>query len=143
MLRFGRRHEYNEWARLIDAALGDALQPVPPSAEATWLGDAGAAAAILEHAGFGQLRFDDVDQPVLDPETTSRPRSRFSPRGPPGHPHGARDPERRRRRPVPAERLREMLAAHYSDERGVVLDSALLVDHSPGDAARRPVSPAE
>ena len=28
-----QRHEYNEWARLIDAALGDALQPVPAGAD--------------------------------------------------------------------------------------------------------------
>jgi len=30
-----------------------------------------------------------------------------------------------------------MLAAHYSDERGVVLDSRFLVDHGPATPVRR------
>ena len=63
-----QRLEDNEWARAIDAALGDAAQPPPPGADPFSLGDHEATARVLE-------------------------------------------------------RLRETLAAHYSDERGVVLGS--------------------
>jgi ubiquinone/menaquinone biosynthesis C-methylase UbiE len=34
-----QRHDDNEWARAIDAALGDAAQPAPPGADAFSLGD--------------------------------------------------------------------------------------------------------
>ena len=79
-----------------------------------------ATAAILEHAGFGQLHFEDVHEPVLyrdDLEAALAFVRGFQ---------GTRtalatlsDGEAART----VERLREMLAAHYSDERGVVLDS--------------------
>jgi hypothetical protein len=50
---------------LIDTALGDAVQPRCPGADPFSLGEAGATAAILERAGFSQLRFEDVHEPVL------------------------------------------------------------------------------
>jgi SAM-dependent methyltransferase len=115
-----QRHEHNEWARLIDGALGDAVQPRPPGADPFSLGDAGATAVILERAGFGQLRFEAVHEPVLygdDLEAalafvrafqdTRAALATLS------------DGEAART----VERLREILVAHNSDERGVVLDS--------------------
>jgi SAM-dependent methyltransferase len=113
-------HEHNEWARAIDAALGDAARPPRPGADPFSLGDAAATAGILEGAGFDCARFEDVHEPVLYGrdvdaalavvrgfQDTSAALASLS------------DGEAART----VERLREMLAAHYSDERGVVLDS--------------------
>jgi SAM-dependent methyltransferase len=115
-----QRREDNEWARAIDAALGDAAQPPLPGADPFSLGDAEATARILEGAGFAGVRFEDVHEPViyghdLDAalafvrgfQDTSAALARLS------------DGDAART----VERLRETLAAHYSDERGVVLDS--------------------
>jgi SAM-dependent methyltransferase len=112
--------EHNEWTLAIDAALGDAAQPPQPGADPFSLGDAEATAALLEGAGFDGLRFEDVHEPVLYGydldaalafvrgfQDTSTALASLS------------DAEAART----VERLREMLAAHYSDERGVVLDS--------------------
>ena len=83
-------------------------------------GDAEATAGILEGAGFDGIRFEDVHEPVLYGhdldaalafvrgfQDTSAALASLS------------DGEAART----VERLRETLAAHYSDERGVVLDS--------------------
>jgi SAM-dependent methyltransferase len=115
-----QRREHNEWARAIDAALSDAAQPPPPGADPFSLGDAEATARILEGAGFDGLRFEDVHEPVLYGQdvdaalafvrgfqNTSAALATLS------------DGEAARS----VERLRETLAAHYSHERGVVLDS--------------------
>ena len=111
--------EHNEWARAIDAALGHTAQPAP-GADAFSLGDAEATAGILEGAGFDGLQFEDVHEPVLYGhdldaalafvrgfQDTSAALASMS------------DGEAART----VERLRETLAAHYSDERGVVLDA--------------------
>jgi SAM-dependent methyltransferase len=115
-----QRHEHNEWAQAIDDALGSAAQPRQPGADPFALGDAEATAAMLEGAGFDRVRFEDVHEPVLYGhdldaalafvrgfQDTSAALATLS------------DAEATRT----VERLREMLAAHYSDERGVVLDS--------------------
>jgi SAM-dependent methyltransferase len=115
-----QRYEHNEWARAIDAALGDAAQPPPPGADPFSLGDAEATARVLEGAGFDEIRFEDVHEPVLYGhdldaalavvrgfQNTSAALARLS------------DGEATHT----LERLGETLAAHYSDERGVVLDS--------------------
>jgi SAM-dependent methyltransferase len=115
-----QRREDNEWARAIDAALGDAGQPPLPGADAFSLGDADATARLLEGAGFAGARFEDIHEPVLYGhdldaalafvrgfQDTSAALARQS------------DGEAART----VERLRETLAAHYSAERGVVLDS--------------------
>jgi SAM-dependent methyltransferase len=115
-----QRHEHNEWARLIDAALGDAVRPRPPGADAFSLGDAGATAAILERAGFGELRFEDVHEPVLygdDLEAALAFVRGFQ------DTRAALATMSDDEAALTVERLREVLAAHYSDERGVVLDS--------------------
>jgi SAM-dependent methyltransferase len=115
-----QRHDDNEWARAIDAALGDAARPPQPGADPFSLGDPDHTARILEGAGFGGIRFEDVHEPVLYGrdldaalafvrgfQDTSAALASMS------------DAEAART----VEHLREMLAAHYSDERGVALDS--------------------
>jgi SAM-dependent methyltransferase len=115
-----QRREHNEWARAIDAALGEAAQPPPPGADPFSLGDADATPSILKAAGFDDIRFEDVHEPVIygrDLDTalawvrgfqnTSAALANLS--------------DREAARTI--ERLREMLATHYSDKRGVVLAS--------------------
>jgi SAM-dependent methyltransferase len=104
----------------FDPAGFDAAQPPPPGADPFSLGDAEATARILEAAGFEGMRFEDVHEPVLYGhdldaalafvrgfQNTSAALASL------GDGEAART----------VERLRETLAAHYSDERGVVLDS--------------------
>jgi SAM-dependent methyltransferase len=115
-----QRREHNEWVRAIDAALGDAARPPQPGVDAFSLGDAEATARILERAGFAGIQFEDVHEPVFYGDDvdaalaivrgfqdTSAALASLS------------DGEAART----VERLRETLAAHYSDEHGVVLDS--------------------
>jgi SAM-dependent methyltransferase len=115
-----QRREQNEWALAIDAALGDAAQPEQPGADPFSLGDAEATAGILEAAGFDDMHFEDVREPVLYGhdidaalafvrgwQTTSAALASVS--------------EDEAARTV--ERLREVLAAHHTDGRGVALDS--------------------
>src|ERR671923_2625463 len=112
-----QRHEHNEWARAVDAALADAAQPPPPGADPFSLGDAESTARILEGAGFEGVRFEDVHEPLLYGhdidaalafvkgfQSTSAALATLS--------------EGEAARTV--ERLRETLAAHYTAERGVV-----------------------
>jgi ubiquinone/menaquinone biosynthesis C-methylase UbiE len=60
-----QRYERNEWARAIDAALGDAARPPQQDADPFSLGDAEATAHLLEGAGFDSVRFEDVHEPFL------------------------------------------------------------------------------
>jgi hypothetical protein len=84
------------------------------------LGDADAAAAILERTGFEEVHFEDVREPVLygtDLDAALGFVRGFQATG--AALASLSDGEAVRT----VERLRETLAAHYSDERGVVLDS--------------------
>jgi SAM-dependent methyltransferase len=113
-------HERNEWARAIDAALGDAARPPQPGADPFSLGDAGATAGILEGAGFDDARFEDVHEPVFYGHDVDAALALV---------RGFQDTraalaslsDSEAARTV--ERLREMLAAHHGDEHGVALDS--------------------
>jgi SAM-dependent methyltransferase len=115
-----QRLEHNEWARAIDAALGDAAQAPPPGADPFSLGDAEATARVLEGAGFDGVRFEDVHEPVLYGHDLDAALAFIC-----GFQNtnaalaGMNDGEAART----VERLRAMLAAHYSEERGVLLDS--------------------
>jgi hypothetical protein len=115
-----QRLEDNEWVRLIDVALGDAAQPAPPGADPFSLGDPEATTPLLESAGFDDVRFEEVREPVFyGPDvdaalavvtgfqSTSAALASMS--------------EGEAARTV--ERLRTMLAAHHSVEHGVELDS--------------------
>jgi SAM-dependent methyltransferase len=110
----------NEWAREIDAALGDAARPPAPGSDPFSLGDTEATARLLGGAGFADLRFEDVREPIFygddveaalaivrDFDDTRAALASLS--------------EDEAARAV--ERLRAMLAAHHSPERGVVLDA--------------------
>jgi SAM-dependent methyltransferase len=115
-----QRYEHNAWARAIDAALGDAVQPPQPGADPFSLGDAEATAGIIERAGFDGILFEDVHEPVLygrDLDAALEFVRGFQQTN--VALASLNDGEAART----VERLREMLAAHYSDERGVVLDS--------------------
>ena len=115
-----QRHDHNEWARAIDAALGDAARPPQPGADPFSLGDAEATAGILEGAGFDGLHFEDVHEPVFygdDLDAALALVRGF--RDTSAALAGLSDGEAART----VERLRETLAAHYTEERGVVLDS--------------------
>ena len=59
-----QRREDNGWVQSFDAALSDARLPPRPDLDAFSLGDADATAQLLEGAGFGELRFEDVREPV-------------------------------------------------------------------------------
>jgi SAM-dependent methyltransferase len=119
MLVWQRRQD-NVWALAIDAALGDAAQPPPPGGDPFSLGEAEATARILEGAGFAGVRFEDVHEPV---HYGPNPDAALA------FVRGFRDTsaalaslsDREAARTV--ERLRETLAAHHTDEHGVVLDS--------------------
>jgi SAM-dependent methyltransferase len=115
-----QRREDNPWALELDATLGDARQPPPPGADPFSLGDRAATTRLLESAGFTGTSFEDVHEPVLYGhdldaafafvrgfQDTTAALARLS------------DDEATRT----LERLREMLEVHYSDDRGVVLDS--------------------
>jgi ubiquinone/menaquinone biosynthesis C-methylase UbiE len=115
-----QQRERNQWARAIDAALGDAAQPWPPRLDPFSLADADATSRLLARAGFDGVHFEEVHEPVFyghDVEAvlafvrgwqnTSAALSGLSDGG------AARV----------VERLRETLAAHWSVERGVVFDA--------------------
>ena len=115
-----QQREHNEWARLIDAVLGEAARPPQPGADAFSLGDAEATERILAGAGFDGIRFQDVHEPVLyghDLDAALAVVRGFQETSAALASLSADEAIRT------VERLREMLAAHYSDERGVALDS--------------------
>jgi SAM-dependent methyltransferase len=115
-----QRRERNHWMQAIDAALGDSAQRPQPGMDPFSLGDAQATKRMLENAGFTGMRFQDVHEPVLygrDLEAAlaiirgfQDTRAALA---------SLSDAEAART----VERLRETLAAHYTDERGVALDS--------------------
>jgi SAM-dependent methyltransferase len=113
-------YEHNDWARAIDAALGDAAQPPQPDADPFSLGEADATTSMLEGAGFDAVHFEAVHEPVLYGHDLDAALAFVR-----GFQHvsatlaNMSDEESARS----VDRLRETLAAHYSDERGVVLDS--------------------
>jgi SAM-dependent methyltransferase len=102
--------ERNDWILEFDAALGDEVEPPAPGGDPFSLGDADATARLLEGAGFEDVRFEDVHEPVLyghDLDAALEFVRGFQ---------GARSARA-------VERLRETLKSHHSDERGSALDS--------------------
>jgi hypothetical protein len=117
-----QRREDNAWELAIEAAIQPTGQPPAPpdEADAFSLGDPVTAEGILEHAGFHDIRFEDVDEPVFYGSDTAAALEwvrHFRD----VHTALARlDPDARERA---LERLRETLAAHHRPDRGVVFDS--------------------
>ena len=100
--------------------LGDAAQARQPGADPFSLADADATAAILEGAGFDGVHFEDVHEPVLYGHDLDAALSFVRGfQGTSAALAGMSDGEAVRTVAL----LREMLAAHSSDDRGVVLDS--------------------
>ncbi len=115
-----QRYEENEWVRAIDAALGDAARPPQPGLDPFSLGEAEATAALLDRAGFTDVRFEDVDEPVLyghDLDAALAVILGFQYVGAALASLSDGDAART------VARLRETLAAHYTVERGVALPS--------------------
>jgi SAM-dependent methyltransferase len=115
-----QRREDNDWLQAFDAALGDAARPPSPGMDPCSQGDAEATTRLLADAGFEEIRFEDVREPVfyghdLDAalaivrgfQDTKDALASMS------------DADEARA----VERLRQTLAAQYSDEHGVALDS--------------------
>jgi SAM-dependent methyltransferase len=115
-----QRREDNDWAQAIDAALGDAAQPPQPGADPFSLGDREATTGVLEDAGFEEVRFEDVHEPVFYGHDVDAALAFVRGwQGTSAALASLSDSEAART----VERLRETLAAHYSDEHGVLLDS--------------------
>ena len=110
----------NEWALELDAAVGDARQPTPPSLDPFSLGDPAATRRLLEGAGYTGIQFEDVHEPVFYGRDVDAALAIVS---------GFQDTtaalatlsDHEAARTV--ERLRELLAVHYDSDRGVVFDS--------------------
>jgi SAM-dependent methyltransferase len=115
-----QRYEDNDWAQAIDAALGDAAQAPSHDADAFSLGNAANTARLLERAGFDGVLFEDVREPVLygrDLDAALAFVQGFQ------STTAALATLRDDEAALTIERLRATLAAHYDDERGVVLGS--------------------
>jgi SAM-dependent methyltransferase len=113
-------HGHNEWALEIDAALGDAAQPWPADLDPFSLGDVDATTRLLEGAGFEELQFADVHEPVFyghDADAVLSFVTGFQ------NTSAALASLSEGEAASAVERLRELLAAHFDAERGVVFDS--------------------
>ena len=60
-----QRRERNEWVTAIDAALDVPARPPAPGVDAFSLGDRASTARVLERAGFSDIDFDDVREPIF------------------------------------------------------------------------------
>jgi SAM-dependent methyltransferase len=138
--------EVNDWMLEIDAVLGEARQPPSPGMDAFSLGDAAATERLLGGAGFTGIRFEDVREPVFygaDVDAALANVRGFQDTSAALASLGEDEAART------VERLRELLAAHYSDDRGVALDArSWLVtarraaSDAPGGRAGRSTSPS-
>lgn len=113
-----QRYRDNEWVVAIDEAIG--ADAALEGTGAFSLGDPDATTRVLERAGFADVRFEDVDEPVFyGPDVADALQwvrgfsdvSDFL---------SSLAPEARE---SALQRLREVLAAHCRDDRGVVFSS--------------------
>jgi SAM-dependent methyltransferase len=118
MLIWQRRHD-NEWAVAINRALdspaqqGDGVDPFS-------LGEPGVTEHILDRAGFRDIRFDDVREPMFFGNDVSEALAWVCGFRDVADTLAGLDPDARERA---VERLHKTLSAHWSAERGVVFDS--------------------
>jgi SAM-dependent methyltransferase len=114
--------ERNEWATAIDAALGAQCRgPMPsPTLDAFSLADPAATTAILEAAGFCDVRFDDVRKPIFFGLQTAAALAFVRGFQDTRDALAGLDSVDTTRALT---RLRDTLAAHHSAEHGVVFDS--------------------
>jgi ubiquinone/menaquinone biosynthesis C-methylase UbiE len=120
VLLIWQRRQDNDWVQTFDAALGHAAQPPSPALDAFSLGDAKTTERLLEGAGLDDIRFEDVREPVLYGHDLDAALAIVL---------GFQDTKRAleslsdEEAAHTVERLRATLEAHYSDERGIALDS--------------------
>ena len=114
-----QRREHNEWMRAINAALGDPAQAAPPHFDPFSLGDAEATERLLEGAGFEDIRFEDVREPVLYGHDLEPALAFLRGLQSAAVLENQTDEEAARI----DERLRELLTTNYTDDRGAALDS--------------------
>jgi SAM-dependent methyltransferase len=115
-----QRRELNEWALAIDAALGNAAEPPPPTADPFSLSEAEATTEVLARAGFEAVRFEDVHEPVLygrDIDAALEFVCGFQ------NVTSALTRMSRADAAHAVDQLRETLEGHYDDDRGVAFDS--------------------
>ena len=114
-----QRREHNAWMRAINAALGDPAQEAPPHFNPFSLGDAEDTERLLEAAGFQDIRFEDVHEPVLYGHDLEAALAFL--RGLQSQTTLERQSDEEAVRID--ERLRELLTTNYTAERGAALDS--------------------
>ena len=115
-----QRREANDWMLAIDAALGDSARLPPPGEDAFSLGDREETARILEGAGFTDVRFEAVCEPVFyGPDVEAALATVRGFQDTKAALASLSDAEAARA----VERLRDTLADHHTEERGVALDS--------------------
>jgi SAM-dependent methyltransferase len=111
-----QRHRDNEWAVAID----DAIRAETFDDTVFSLGDPDATTPILERAGFADVRFDDVDEPVFYGADVADALEWVCGFSDVREILSSRDPQAR---DDTLQRLREMLTAHCQEDRGVVFAS--------------------
>jgi SAM-dependent methyltransferase len=112
--------EFNEWALAIDAALGDAPELPPPTADPFSLGDEGLTTEMLERSGFEAVRFADVHEPVLYGHDIDAALEFVCGFQDVSAALAGMSPDDQARA---VDRLRETLDGHYSDDQGVAFGS--------------------
>jgi len=110
-------HERNEWATAIAAALSGQPRPAK-AADAFSLGDRAETTRVLEGAGFGDVRFSEVREPVYYGRDIDAAMEWV--RGFTRDTLARLSPEDAARA---VERLRATIAAHDAGDEGVVFDS--------------------
>jgi SAM-dependent methyltransferase len=128
-----QRREDNEWAVAIEDALGGATLDY---SDAFSLGDRAVAGDTLVRAGFDAIAFEDVDEPMYFGADTAEALEWVG---------GFSDVSATLARLDGADRdhaldrLRDTLAAHHSEDRGVLFDSRawLITAQTPDRAAPR------
>jgi len=115
-----RPYHVNRWVQAIDAALGDAAPPTAPGADPFSLGDATATAGLLDTAGFDDIHLEDVHEPVLYGHDLDAALAVIQGFESTRAALGRLNPDQAAQTVA---RLRDMLAAHYTDEGGVRLDA--------------------
>jgi len=110
-------HRDNEWVVAID----DAIRATTfEDQDAFSLGDRDATTRILERAGFADVRFEDVDEPVFYGPDVAEALEWVCGFRDVEDVLSSLDPEARDRA---VQRLREVMTAHRQDDRGVVFAS--------------------
>ncbi len=132
--------ERNEWQVAIDRALAGGSRPhaPPPTLDPFSLGDPAVTRRILEEAGLGDVRFDDVKEPVFygrDADAAFQLVRTFRAGGDALAGMSRADAARAE------QRLRDTLADHQRGDRGVLFDSRAWIITADVQTTRTAVAP--